>query len=253
MSPTRFGEPSGRRNRERRAQGKEKKSPEPSDAVAGNPPRGRSSATGKRATSRAGGAELRLRGESAEGPGLEVSERGSFRNANRPATGAKNLRGSRVAHIPARPGAPQRFSLAVGPGAGPPAGPQWQSRPGIDRSGDGLYTWRPGHPGERNKNMATYITQDCINCGACEPECPNDAISEGDEIYVIDPELCTECVGFHDHEACQAVCPVECCLPNPQIVEAENLLLQRAIKLHPDDGGLKAKAAANDFPSRFRK
>ena len=57
--------------------------------------------------------------------------------------------------------------------------------------------------------MATYITSDCINCGACEPECPNDAISEGDEIYVIDPELCTECVGFYDHEACQAVCPTE--------------------------------------------
>ena len=63
--------------------------------------------------------------------------------------------------------------------------------------------------------MATYITSDCINCGACEPECPNEAISEGDEIYVIDPELCTECVGFYDHEACQAVCPVECCLPEP--------------------------------------
>ena len=64
--------------------------------------------------------------------------------------------------------------------------------------------------------MTTYITSDCINCGACEPECPNEAISEGDEIYVIDPELCTECVGFHDHEACQAVCPVECCLPDPE-------------------------------------
>ena len=49
--------------------------------------------------------------------------------------------------------------------------------------------------------MATYITSDCINCGACEPECPNDAISEGDDIYVIDPDLCTECVGFYDHDA----------------------------------------------------
>ena len=64
--------------------------------------------------------------------------------------------------------------------------------------------------------MATHITSDCINCGACEPECPNEAISEGDEIYVIDPELCTECVGFYDHEACQAVCPVECCIPDPE-------------------------------------
>ena len=82
--------------------------------------------------------------------------------------------------------------------------------------------------------MATHITQDCINCGACEPECPNEAISEGDEIYVIDPELCTECVGFYDHEACQAVCPVECCLPNPQIVETEEVLIARSIKSASD-------------------
>ena len=73
--------------------------------------------------------------------------------------------------------------------------------------------------------MATYITEECINCGACEPECPNEAISEGDDIYVIDPKLCTECVGFHDHEACQAVCPVECCLPDPKNVETEEVLL----------------------------
>ena len=75
--------------------------------------------------------------------------------------------------------------------------------------------------------MATHITEDCINCGACEPECPNEAISEGDEIYVIDPELCTECVGFYDHEACQAVCPVECCLPDPNRREDEGELAQR--------------------------
>ena len=49
--------------------------------------------------------------------------------------------------------------------------------------------------------MATYITEECINCGACEPECPNDAISEGESIYAIDPKLCSECVGFFDHEA----------------------------------------------------
>jgi len=101
--------------------------------------------------------------------------------------------------------------------------------------------------------MATYITADCINCGACEPECPNEAISEGDEIYVIDPELCTECVGFYDHEACQAVCPVECCLPEPKHVEDESLLLTRAVKLHPDDAELQKRASANEFPSRFRK
>ena len=81
--------------------------------------------------------------------------------------------------------------------------------------------------------MATYITEECINCGACEPECPNEAISEGEDIYVIDPKLCTECVGFHDHEACQAVCPVECCLPDPKNVETEENLISRARTLHP--------------------
>jgi ferredoxin len=100
--------------------------------------------------------------------------------------------------------------------------------------------------------MATYITSDCINCGACEPECPNQAISEGDEIYVINPQLCTECVGFYDHEACQAVCPVECCLPDPNVREDEKLLLDRALLLHPDDAELRTRAASNDFPSRFR-
>jgi len=101
--------------------------------------------------------------------------------------------------------------------------------------------------------MATHITEDCINCGACEPECPNEAISEGDEIYVIDPELCTECVGFYDHEACQAVCPVECCLPDPKHVEGEALLIERALRLHPDDAKLKERASVNNYPSRFRK
>lgn len=82
--------------------------------------------------------------------------------------------------------------------------------------------------------MATHITEDCINCGACEPECPNEAISEGDDVYVIDPNLCTECVGFHDFEACQAVCPVECCLPDPGNVETEEVLYERAKVLHKD-------------------
>ena len=102
--------------------------------------------------------------------------------------------------------------------------------------------------------MSTMITEECINCGACEPECPNNAIYEGgaewehdggrhaaiaQDVYYIVPEKCTECVGFYDHEACQAVCPVECCLPNPQIPETEDVLIARAIKLHPDDAELK--------------
>ena len=100
--------------------------------------------------------------------------------------------------------------------------------------------------------MATHITADCINCGACAPECPNEAISEGSDIYTIDSNLCTECVGFHDYEACQAVCPVECCIPDPNNVESEQILLERAVKLHPD----KEFPALDALPanlSRFRK
>ncbi|HEY0840430.1 MAG TPA: YfhL family 4Fe-4S dicluster ferredoxin [Vulgatibacter sp.] len=95
--------------------------------------------------------------------------------------------------------------------------------------------------------MATMITEECINCGACEPECPNGAISQGEDIFVIDPKLCTECVGFHDEEACAAVCPVDCCVPDPNNVENEETLIARARQIHPDtDFG-------TDFPSRFRK
>jgi ferredoxin len=100
--------------------------------------------------------------------------------------------------------------------------------------------------------MATKITDECISCGACEAECPNDAISEGDEFYVIDPEKCCECVGFHEELACQAVCPVECCEADPDRVETEDVLIKRALALHPDDAELKQKAEANDYPSRFR-
>jgi ferredoxin len=100
--------------------------------------------------------------------------------------------------------------------------------------------------------MATYITKDCINCGACVPECPNEAISEGDEVFVIDQARCTECVGFEDEEACQSVCPVECCLPDPARPEPESVLLARALAIHPEDGELKARAASGSFPSRLR-
>jgi hypothetical protein len=60
-------------------------------------------------------------------------------------------------------------------------------------------------------------------------------------------------VGFYDHEACQAVCPVECCLPDPNHREEEPELIKRALELHPADAELKARAAKNDYPSRFRK
>lgn len=83
--------------------------------------------------------------------------------------------------------------------------------------------------------MATKITDECINCGVCEPECPNGAISEGEDFYVIDPDLCTECVGFHGEEACQEVCPVDCCIPDDDHKESESDLLEKAQRLHPDD------------------
>lgn len=114
--------------------------------------------------------------------------------------------------------------------------------------------------------MAIMITDECINCGACEPECPNNAIYEGgvewkmsegtgltgkykletDEVvdvnapqvpvyedyYFIVADKCTECVGFHEEPQCAAVCPVDCCVPDPDRVESEEVLLERKEKLH---------------------
>ncbi len=114
--------------------------------------------------------------------------------------------------------------------------------------------------------MAIMITDDCINCGACDPECPNNAIYEGgvewaiadgtnvqgtytlkngeevdvdashsplsDEFYYIVPDKCTECTGFHDEPQCAAVCPVDCCLPDPDHEESEEVLLDRKNRLH---------------------
>ena len=114
--------------------------------------------------------------------------------------------------------------------------------------------------------MAIIITDECINCGACEPECPNHAIYEAgmqwaiadgndltgsfqlasgtlvdahekfapvsDEVYYIVPDKCTECVGFHEEPQCAAVCPVDCCVPDPDHVETEEILLDRKSRLH---------------------
>ncbi len=79
--------------------------------------------------------------------------------------------------------------------------------------------------------MAFKITEECINCGACEPECPNQAISAGDEIYIIEPEKCTECVGHHDSSQCAAVCPVDCCVPDPDHKETREELMAKFHKL----------------------
>lgn len=114
--------------------------------------------------------------------------------------------------------------------------------------------------------MAIKITDDCINCGACEPECPNNAIYEGaddwrykdgtalsgkvimrngstidaeqyhealsDDIYYIVPDKCTECKGFHDEPQCQSVCPVDCCVEDPEHIENGDILLDRQAFLH---------------------
>jgi len=114
--------------------------------------------------------------------------------------------------------------------------------------------------------MAIIITSECINCGACEPECPNNAIYEpavkwkfadgttlngeitlenganshanetfepvSDEVYYIVPQKCTECVGFHEEPQCAAVCPVDCCVPDPEHVESNETLLARKSWLH---------------------
>lgn len=114
--------------------------------------------------------------------------------------------------------------------------------------------------------MAIMITDECINCGACEPECPNNAIYEGgvewavtdgtdvkgkydltyggvvdaeerqapvsDDFYYIVPDKCTECVGFHEEPQCAAVCPVDCCVPDPEHVDSEDELLERKARLH---------------------
>jgi len=75
--------------------------------------------------------------------------------------------------------------------------------------------------------MALMINADCVNCAACEPECPNGAISAGDPVYVIDPDKCTECVGYFAESQCIDACPVECIIPNPERVETKEQLQRK--------------------------
>ncbi|MCC7544749.1 MAG: YfhL family 4Fe-4S dicluster ferredoxin [Aquabacterium sp.] len=79
--------------------------------------------------------------------------------------------------------------------------------------------------------MALKITDECINCDVCEPECPNQAISMGETIYAIDPNKCTECVGHFDEPQCVQVCPVECIPVNPDHVETKEQLMTKYINL----------------------
>lgn len=80
--------------------------------------------------------------------------------------------------------------------------------------------------------MALKITDECISCGACEPECPNEAISEGDSIFEINPDLCTECVGFFDEPQCVDVCPVDAIVTDPDHEETHDQLLEKKKKIH---------------------
>ena len=82
-----------------------------------------------------------------------------------------------------------------------------------------------------NRSMALIITDECINCDVCEPECPNDAIYLGPEIYEIDPHKCTECVGHFDEPQCVQVCPVACIPVNPQFIEDKETLWQKYRRL----------------------
>ena len=75
--------------------------------------------------------------------------------------------------------------------------------------------------------MALMITDECINCDVCEPECPNDAITQGIEVYVINPALCTECVGHYEAPQCVSVCPVDCIPHDPDHVETKDDLQQK--------------------------
>ena len=83
--------------------------------------------------------------------------------------------------------------------------------------------------------MAYKITDDCLGCGACEAECKNGAISEGEETYVIDPDRCTECVGNFELPKCAEVCPINACVPDPDHEESKEQLLEKWYRLHPGE------------------
>jgi ferredoxin len=86
-------------------------------------------------------------------------------------------------------------------------------------------------------NVALKITEECINCDVCEPECPNQAISMGETIYVIDPAKCTECVGHFGEPQCVQVCPVECIPVNPEHVETPEQLMSKYLHLQAQASG----------------
>ena len=102
--------------------------------------------------------------------------------------------------------------------------------------------------------MSLIITDDCINCDVCEPECPNEAIFLGPEIYQIDPTRCTECVGHFDEPQCVQVCPVACIPVNPEHVEDKVTLLRKYERLtaqaRQQAGGPAAACASAPLPQQ---
>ena len=84
--------------------------------------------------------------------------------------------------------------------------------------------------------MANRITEACVNCGACESVCPSHGISRGPDIFVIDQDACSECVGFHHTQQCARVCPVDASEVDPDREETEAVLFERAQKLHAASG-----------------
>ena len=92
--------------------------------------------------------------------------------------------------------------------------------------------------------MALIITDECINCDVCEPECPNQAISQGPEIYEIDPAKCTECVGHFDRPQCREVCPVDCIPVNPDFVETRQVLQLKYEALMREKAGTELKVGS---------
>lgn len=106
--------------------------------------------------------------------------------------------------------------------------------------------------------MATKIIADlCINCDACLDGCPQGAITDGSDVkidaYYIHPDKCNECVGFYGYAHCQSECPIEnCIIPDPDIVEEESVLVQRALDIHPTDMLLRKLFESGDFPSLKR-
>jgi ferredoxin len=82
--------------------------------------------------------------------------------------------------------------------------------------------------------MALIITDECINCDVCEPECPNDAIYPSEEIYEINPDLCTECVGHFETSQCVEVCPVDCIPLDPNHAETQDELMVKYLRLTAD-------------------